>query len=46
MERYDTKHLTHRLFRELLDEPELAGLHAGIVVQAYLRDCVRRPAAR
>ncbi len=38
MERYNIKHLTHRLFRELLDEPGLAGLHAGIVVQAYLRD--------
>jgi RHH-type proline utilization regulon transcriptional repressor/proline dehydrogenase/delta 1-pyrroline-5-carboxylate dehydrogenase len=38
MERYPVKHLTHRLFRELLDEPQLAGLHAGIVVQAYLRD--------
>lgn len=39
MERYNIKHLTHRLMRELLDEPDLAGLHAGIVVQAYLRDC-------
>ncbi|HEV8064895.1 MAG TPA: proline dehydrogenase family protein [Acidimicrobiales bacterium] len=38
MERYETKGLTHRLFRELLGEPELAALHAGIVVQAYLRD--------
>jgi RHH-type transcriptional regulator, proline utilization regulon repressor / proline dehydrogenase / delta 1-pyrroline-5-carboxylate dehydrogenase len=38
MERYETKGLTHRLFRELLAEPELAELHAGIVVQAYLRD--------
>jgi RHH-type proline utilization regulon transcriptional repressor/proline dehydrogenase/delta 1-pyrroline-5-carboxylate dehydrogenase len=39
MERYPVKHLTHRLMRELLEEPELAGLHAGIVIQAYLRDC-------
>jgi RHH-type proline utilization regulon transcriptional repressor/proline dehydrogenase/delta 1-pyrroline-5-carboxylate dehydrogenase len=38
MERYETKGLTHRLFRELLNEPELEALHAGIVVQAYLRD--------
>jgi RHH-type proline utilization regulon transcriptional repressor/proline dehydrogenase/delta 1-pyrroline-5-carboxylate dehydrogenase len=38
MERYEAKHLTHRLFRELLDEPSLAGLRAGIVVQAYLKD--------
>jgi len=29
MERYQIKHLTHRLFRELLDEPGLQGLHAG-----------------
>lgn len=38
VERYDTKALTHRLFRQLLDRSELAGLHAGIVVQAYRRD--------
>ena len=38
MERYETKALTHRLFRELLSEPELAALRAGIVVQAYLKD--------
>lgn len=38
MERYEEKELTHRLFRELLDEPDLAGLRAGIVVQAYLKD--------
>jgi RHH-type proline utilization regulon transcriptional repressor/proline dehydrogenase/delta 1-pyrroline-5-carboxylate dehydrogenase len=37
-ERYDTKALCHRLFRRLLERPELAHLHAGIVVQAYLRD--------
>ncbi len=38
MERYETKEMTHRLFRELLAEPELEALQAGIVVQAYLRD--------
>ena len=38
LERYEVKHLTHRLVRELLTRPELAGLQAGIVVQAYLRD--------
>jgi RHH-type proline utilization regulon transcriptional repressor/proline dehydrogenase/delta 1-pyrroline-5-carboxylate dehydrogenase len=38
LERYETKELTHRLFRELLAEPELEELHSGIVLQAYLRD--------
>jgi RHH-type proline utilization regulon transcriptional repressor/proline dehydrogenase/delta 1-pyrroline-5-carboxylate dehydrogenase len=38
MERYEEKDLTHRLFRRLLGRRELQGLHAGIVVQAYLRD--------
>lgn len=38
MERYEEKALTHQLFRRLLERPELASLHAGIVVQAYLRD--------
>jgi RHH-type proline utilization regulon transcriptional repressor/proline dehydrogenase/delta 1-pyrroline-5-carboxylate dehydrogenase len=38
MERYPMKHLTHRLFRELLDDPSLSNLHGGIIVQAYLRD--------
>jgi RHH-type proline utilization regulon transcriptional repressor/proline dehydrogenase/delta 1-pyrroline-5-carboxylate dehydrogenase len=38
MEHYDVKELTHELFRRLLDAPEMAGLSAGIVVQAYLRD--------
>ena len=38
LERYETKSLTHLLFRRLLDEPGLGGLHAGIVLQAYLRD--------
>ncbi len=37
-EHYEVKDLTLQLFRDLLDEPELAGLDAGIVVQAYLRD--------
>jgi RHH-type proline utilization regulon transcriptional repressor/proline dehydrogenase/delta 1-pyrroline-5-carboxylate dehydrogenase len=40
MEHYDVKDLTLQLFRELLDEPELADLDAGIVVQAYLKDSV------
>jgi RHH-type proline utilization regulon transcriptional repressor/proline dehydrogenase/delta 1-pyrroline-5-carboxylate dehydrogenase len=38
MERYETKELTGRLFRELLEDPEYEGLHAGVVLQAYLRD--------
>src|SRR5438105_5501219 len=38
MEHYDAKDLTLQLFRELLDEPELAGLEAGCVIQAYLKD--------
>jgi RHH-type proline utilization regulon transcriptional repressor/proline dehydrogenase/delta 1-pyrroline-5-carboxylate dehydrogenase len=38
LERYETKELTHRLFRELLAEPGFDDLHAGIVLQAYLRD--------
>ncbi|HEX2047394.1 MAG TPA: proline dehydrogenase family protein, partial [Acidimicrobiales bacterium] len=37
-EHYDVKDLTLQLFRELLDEPELAGLDAGVVIQAYLKD--------
>ena len=37
-EHYDVKDLTLRLFRELLDEPELTGLDAGVVIQAYLKD--------
>jgi len=37
-EHYDVKDLTLQLFRELLDEPGLAGLHAGVVIQAYLKD--------
>jgi len=38
MERYEVKELTHALVGELLADEELAGLHAGVVVQAYLRD--------
>jgi len=38
LERYEVKHVTHRLVRDLLGRPELAGLQAGIVVQAYLKD--------
>jgi RHH-type proline utilization regulon transcriptional repressor/proline dehydrogenase/delta 1-pyrroline-5-carboxylate dehydrogenase len=38
MEHYDVKDLTLELFRSLLDEPGLAGLHAGVVIQAYLED--------
>ncbi len=38
MEHAEVKDLTLALFRELLDEPELAELHAGIAVQAYLKD--------
>jgi RHH-type proline utilization regulon transcriptional repressor/proline dehydrogenase/delta 1-pyrroline-5-carboxylate dehydrogenase len=38
MEHFDVKDLTLELFRSLLDEPSLAGLHAGVVVQAYLKD--------
>ena len=38
MEHYDVKDLTLQLFRELLEEPDLADVDAGIVVQAYLKD--------
>jgi len=38
MERYEEKELTHRLFRRVLAVPGMENLHAGIVVQAYLRD--------
>ena len=37
MERYEARSLTTRLFKELLEEESLKELHAGIVVQAYLR---------
>ncbi len=38
MEHYDVKDLTLELFRGLLDMPELDGLQAGVVLQAYLKD--------
>ena len=38
MERYEEKDLTHRLFRSLVGRSDLERLHAGIVLQAYLRD--------
>jgi RHH-type transcriptional regulator, proline utilization regulon repressor / proline dehydrogenase / delta 1-pyrroline-5-carboxylate dehydrogenase len=37
-ESYDTKALTNRLFRTLMERPDMSRLHAGIVLQAYLRD--------
>ncbi len=40
-EHYDVKDLTLQLFRELLDEPELASVEAGVVVQAYTRSSLR-----
>jgi RHH-type proline utilization regulon transcriptional repressor/proline dehydrogenase/delta 1-pyrroline-5-carboxylate dehydrogenase len=39
MEDYEDLELTLDAFMRLLDEPELAGLEAGIVLQAYLPDC-------
>ena len=41
MEHYDVKDLTLQLFRELLDDPALADLQAGVVIQAYLKDSHR-----
>jgi len=41
MERFDEKELTQQLFRRVLAVPGMEGLHAGIVVQAYLRDSAR-----
>lgn len=38
MEHYDAKDLTLALFRELLSEDEFADVHAGVVIQALLRD--------
>jgi RHH-type proline utilization regulon transcriptional repressor/proline dehydrogenase/delta 1-pyrroline-5-carboxylate dehydrogenase len=38
MEAYADLHLTFQLFTELLDEPELLELQAGMVLQAYLPD--------
>jgi RHH-type transcriptional regulator, proline utilization regulon repressor / proline dehydrogenase / delta 1-pyrroline-5-carboxylate dehydrogenase len=40
MEHYEEKDLTHRLFRRVLSVPGLEALHAGIVIQAYLRDAM------
>ena len=40
MEEYRDLGLTIAVFTRLLDEPELAGLEAGIVLQAYLPDSV------
>ncbi|HVE46115.1 MAG TPA: proline dehydrogenase family protein [Acidimicrobiales bacterium] len=39
MESYDVKDLTLELFRSLVEEPSLARLHTGVVLQAYLKDC-------
>jgi len=41
MESYAVKALTHVLFRQLLERSDLQDLHAGIVVQAYLRDSAK-----
>jgi RHH-type proline utilization regulon transcriptional repressor/proline dehydrogenase/delta 1-pyrroline-5-carboxylate dehydrogenase len=38
MEHADVKDLTLRLARELLTDPDLADVHAGLVIQAYLKD--------
>lgn len=38
MESYDVKSLTHELFRRIALRQELAELHLGVVVQAYLAD--------
>jgi RHH-type proline utilization regulon transcriptional repressor/proline dehydrogenase/delta 1-pyrroline-5-carboxylate dehydrogenase len=38
MEEYKDLHLTIAVFERLLDSPELLGLEAGIVLQAYLPD--------
>jgi RHH-type proline utilization regulon transcriptional repressor/proline dehydrogenase/delta 1-pyrroline-5-carboxylate dehydrogenase len=38
MEHFDAKDLTLELFRGLLEEPELEGLDAGVVIQAYTLD--------
>jgi len=38
MEHFAVKDLTISLFRDLLDEPEVAGIDAGCVIQAYARD--------
>ncbi|HEX2063268.1 MAG TPA: L-glutamate gamma-semialdehyde dehydrogenase [Acidimicrobiales bacterium] len=38
MEHYDVKDLTLELFRDLVGDPRLADLQAGVVLQAYLKD--------
>lgn len=38
MEEYRDLHLTVAAFQEVLDEPEFAGLSAGLALQAYLPD--------
>ena len=38
MEEYHDLHLTIRLFKELMSEPEFKNLESGIVLQAYLPD--------
>jgi RHH-type proline utilization regulon transcriptional repressor/proline dehydrogenase/delta 1-pyrroline-5-carboxylate dehydrogenase len=38
MEHFSAKDLTLQLFRDLLEEPELASMDAGCVIQAYTRD--------
>lgn len=38
MEHAEVKDLTLELFTDLLEEPELAGLEAGIAIQAYRKD--------
>ncbi|MFI7579408.1 proline dehydrogenase family protein [Kocuria kalidii] len=40
MEVYSDLHLTTEVFTRLLERPELRGLEAGIVVQAYLPDAL------
>jgi len=40
MEEYKDLELTVAVFTRLLSEPELAALHAGIVIQAYLPDAM------
>jgi len=41
MESYEEKELTHLLLRRVLSVPGLERLHAGVVVQAYLRDSLQ-----
>jgi len=40
MEEYKDLRITLDVFRRLLDEPQAAGLHAGVALQAYLPDSV------